>query len=524
MNSFDENQNIENIEAAEEVSTVFSDPTAHKINADGKKNANKKRITTIIAGVLAVALLVGTTIAVVKLIPEKKDDDGTSSTIPQIEVLTVAEEEMQKLTVKNENGSFVLNNEIEEDEDGDEECVWSIEGYDIDVIDDYALYNIASNFMNLTAIREITTKTDEQCGLTAPKITADIIKTDNSTVSVLVGDKSPDNSGTYVKLAGSDEIYLVSGGIDESLSFKALDLANTEALQAIQLPDGHDDYISNDVVATFDTITVSGKNFDKKVVIEPNSDETLSNIHPFVLTAPIKRYAENYDVALALFNTTISVTGAYSLDVKPETIKALGLDSPDVEVTGKFGEVTYTYKFKKQEDGSYAVWHTDCKHIKQVSADTTDMFLYNTRSFYSTWVHLQSIDELSGFIVRSEGKEYKFDITVDKSEDAKERYVIKYNGKKLTASNFQEFYQYCIAFTASDFDPQEVTGTPDYEFTYIYSDTSQKSVKIAFYRVSATKYQFSVDGEQVGHTNASDVNRIANYVKQVSEDKTITVA
>ncbi len=523
MSNFDENQNIENIEEAEEFSTVFSNPTEHKKTVENQKNANKKRITMIISGVLAVALLVGSTIAVVKLIPEMTDDGDNGSSISEISVLTIAEKELKKVTVKNENGSFVMNNKVEEDDDGYEECIWSLEGYDSDVIDDYSLYEIASNVMNISAIREITTKTAEQCGLAEPEITVDIIKSDDSTVSVLVGDKSPDNSGSYVKLANEDKIYLVSGGIDERLTFKPLDLANTDSLAALELPDAHDEYLSNGTIATFDSLTISGKNFDKTVVIKPNTDEATADLQPFVLTEPTNRFSENYDKALALFNSSITVSGAYSLDAKPATVNSLGLNSPDVEVTGKFGKVTYTYKFKKQDDGGYAVWHTDCKLIKKVSADVADILSYNTKSFYSTWVYMQSIDDLSGLIVKSEGKEYKFDIKVDSSEDAEEKYVIKYNGKKLTASNFQDFYRYCISFYASDFDPEKITGDPEYEITYVYSDTSKKSTKVAFYRTSATKYQFSVNGEHIGHTNASDVNRIAEYVKKVAKNETITV-
>ena len=100
MNNFDENQNIEINEENDELSTVFADPAAHKVTADGKKNQNKKRIMSIIAGVLAVAVLIGGTVAVVKLIPEKEDDDGTTSQTPQINVLSMKEAEVKNVTIK----------------------------------------------------------------------------------------------------------------------------------------------------------------------------------------------------------------------------------------------------------------------------------------------------------------------------------------------------------------------------------------------------------------------------------------
>ena len=51
----------------EEDSTVFSAPVEHKKKA--VKNGGKKRLTSIIAACVAVAVLLGGTIAIIKLIP-----------------------------------------------------------------------------------------------------------------------------------------------------------------------------------------------------------------------------------------------------------------------------------------------------------------------------------------------------------------------------------------------------------------------------------------------------------------------
>lgn len=523
MNNFDENQNIEINEENDELSTVFADPAAHKVTADGKKNQNKKRIMSIIAGVLAVAVLIGGTVAVVKLIPEKEDDDGTTSQTPQISVLSMKEAEIKNVTLKNKNGTFVINNKVTKDEDGYDECVWSLEGYDMDVISDYALYDIASNFMSLSAMREITTKTAEECGLNNPVAEATITKQDDTVVKVLVGAKSPDGSGVYVKLGEKDTIYLISGTMDESLTFTALDLANTDAIAALTLPSGNDKYLSDGKVSTFDSLTISGKNFSEKVVIKPNPDEVTTELHAFVITSPTERMAENVDKALAVFSDAVNVSGAYALDSKAATLNKLGLNNPDLELTAKFGNNSYTFKFKKQDDGGYAVWYTGCKMIKMVAADTLSVLSYSTTNFYSTWVHLQSINDLKGFIVKSEGKEYKFDISVKVNEDNANDYTIKYNGKTLTASNFQNFYRYCISLYASDFETEKITSEAEYEITFVYSDAKRTPTNIKFYRSSATKYLFSVDGEVIGHVNASDLNRIAKYVKQVANDETVNV-
>ncbi len=522
MNNFEENQNIEPTEEVDELSTVFSDPTAHKVTADQKKNAGKKRILSIVAGVLAVAVLIGGTVAVVKLIPEK-NDEGTNSQTPEISVVSLAEKDIKKVTVKNENGTFVLNNQVTTDDEGYSTCVWSLEGYDMDVINDYALYDIASNVMSLSAMREITTKTVEECGLDTPVAEAHVVKQDDNQLTVLVGEKSPDGSGVYVKLADKENIYLVAGELDTSLIFTDLDLANTDVIPALTLPSGNDKYLAEGSITSFDTLTISGKNFPKTVVIKPNPDAATSSLHTFVMTAPSERMAENVDKALMLFNSTTTVSGAYALDVKAETLKKFGLNKPDLTITAKFAKNTYSFKFKLQEDGAYAVWYDGCKMIKKVAADALEVFNYSTTNFYSSWVHLQSIDDLSGFVVKSEGKEYKFDIKVKKQEEGATEYTIKYGGKTLTAKNFQDFYRYCISLYASDFDTTKVTGEPEYEITYIYSDKSRTPTKVSFYRASATKYQFTINGKAIGNVNASDINRISTYVKQAAKDEKVNI-
>ena len=520
MENFEQNQNNENIEQ-DEFSTIFSDPLAHKKTADKVANPNKKRWVSVIAGVLAVAILIGGTFAVIKLIPEKKQPEDTTSQIPEISVLSMKEADIKTITVKNQNGTFVLDNKVTKDEDGYDECAWSIQGYDMDVIDDYALYNIASNFMSLSAIREITNKTDADCGLDKPISDVTVTKQDDTVHRVFIGKKSPDNASVYVKYG--EKIYLVLGDIDTRLNFTELEIGNSDAIASLSLPSGNDKYLSNGTISSFDSLTISGKNYSKPVVIKPNPNALTSELHAFVLTSPVERMAENTDKALVPFNDGIAVTGVYSLDSKAATLKKFGLDKPDLTISLKLGKVTYAYKFKLQEDGSYAVWYDGCKMIKKVAADALDVFSYSTINFYSTWVHLQAIDDLSAFIVKSEGKEYKFDISVKVNEDSKNEYTIKHNGKKLTATNFQDFYRYCISLYASDFEPKKLTTEPEYEITYVYSDSKRTPTKITFQRSGATKYQYSINGEAIGNVNASDVNRIATYVKQAANNETVNI-
>ena len=523
MNNFDENQNKNNIEPEEEFSTVFSDPLSHKTVADGKKGNGKKRLITVVAGLLAVAILIGGVFAVVKLIP-KMDDGDTNSSTPKITVLEMADKDIKKVTFTNKNGTFVMNNTASKDDDGEETYSWSLNGYKDSVISQSALSNITANVLNISALREITSKTVAECGLEKPQVNVDIVKSDNTTFSVLVGDKSPDNSGVYVKLSTKDKIYLVPGEIDTKLTFTALDLANTEAIAPLTLENKYSEYMAEGAVATCDKLTLTGKNFGNGLVFIQNDDEDVSNLVPFLISSPINRIATNVEHALAPYSSGVAVSGAYALDASAQTLNNLGFNSPDIALTAKFNDYSYSFKFKKQADGGYAVWHTGCELILKVEDTALELFKCDTISFYSPWVCFVAIDDLNGMNVVADGKEYKFDIKVDTAEDAKEKYIINYNGKKLTADIFQEFYLYCISLEASDFMTENVSTKPEYELTFNYSAKGKKAMVVKFYRVSATKYQFSVDGKMLGKINANDVTRISDYIEDVINNKKITLS
>ena len=107
------NENTENIDVGEDgASTVFSDPADHK-----KTAARKKRplLPIIISAVLAVAVLAGGTVAVIKLIPEREDDTSTPS-VETIKVLDKSSDDFKTVTVTNKNGTFKLYSEEEKDE------------------------------------------------------------------------------------------------------------------------------------------------------------------------------------------------------------------------------------------------------------------------------------------------------------------------------------------------------------------------------------------------------------------------
>lgn len=520
MNNFPENENIKN---EEEFSTVFSDPEQHKTVV--KKDGNKKRLKKVITALVALVVLVSGTFAAVKLIPKKQDDTSTPS-LEEIEVLSQSDSDYKTVTVKNKNGSFKFYSVVtkSEDEDAQDTVNWYMDGYDESLVNTSSISQIVNALTEISASREITEKTAAQCGLENPVIEARIVTQDDAQFSVLIGDKSPDNSGFYLKLSTKDTIYLIPDGIDTRLTFTALDMANTDALKAVTVPDKYADYTNDGTLSRFDSLTVSGKNFENPIVIETNTDEVLGEYMPYLITSPTKRVAENYEDLFALFSSGVTVSGAYSFDVSSSTLNSLGLNNPDFIATIKIQDFTYTYKFKLQSDGNYAVIGDDSVMVKKVTADSCKYLSYSTTDFYSTLVFMESIENISNLTLKTADKTYSFDIAKNtESEDDDETFIITYEGKNdIKSSEFQTFYRFCISLVCSDFTTDTLVADEALSITYTYNDKDIQPVTISFKKASATKYQYTLNGTAMGKINASEFIKIDKYLQQLISGKTVT--
>lgn len=527
MSDFPEKENnIPEIGEGDGFSTVFSDPTEHKKTT---VKAKRKLLPKIIAAVLCVSLLVGGTVAVIKLIPEKDEENSSSAGLETIKVLDKKTDDFKTVTVTNKNGSFKLysvktpNTSSSSDTSSTTETVnWYLDGYDKEVISSSSVESIAGYAATLEATREITEKSAADCGLEKPVCKADVVTNSGEEYSILVGSLSPDNTGTYVKLSNSDKIYLTESMLEENFTFDALSLAATDAIAGVAVNDSMKSYTDDKgELISFDSITLTGTNYPEKIVLTPNNDKNLSQYAAFMTTSPTRRIADKVDGILGFFKSGVTVTGAYSFKTDAATLKSLGLDKPELTATIKVGNLTQAYSFKLQSDGSYAVWYDGAKLIKKVSADSIAFINYKVTDYYASWVCLQSINELSNFTIKTPEKTYSFDIVYDDKEDAEETYVITYNGKKLVASNFQNFYQECISLACTDYTVDNVKGDPAMSIIFTYSDTSRAKSTVEFRKATETKYQYRIDGIDMGKINSSSLNKILRYVEKVAAGEEI---
>jgi len=525
MSNIPENEKLNTVENSSpqtqnDFSTIFSNPVEHKKSSEDFKK--KKFLPKVIALFLVVLILAGSTFAVIKLIPEKEDETSSTPVMEEIEVLSLKSDELKSISILNNNGSFELYSEAEKssttsDSEGNTQTVnWYIKNYKKEILSTSSVGNIAFGVASISASREVTELTLANCGLDNPKIKATITSNDGKTTTVLLGNESPDKSGYYLKLKDSDKIYVVDSSLKDTLDFTPVSLADTNILPAFPLENISSTYKKDDgTLASFDSLTLSGKNFSEPLVINYVHNENLSEFATYKIVSPTRRVAENIDGIMQIFSSGVSVTGAYALDTSAKTLSNLGFDEPDFEAKMEIENQTHYFKFKLQSDGSYAAVSNDSLIVKKVDAETIPFADKQTSYFYSDWVALNFINDLKSFSFKVGEKSYDFDIKANPDTESNESFIINHNGKNIKSMDFQSFYEDCISLKCTEFTTDNVTGKPDYVITFNYTDKIGGSEVIEFTKFSETKYQYSVNGYPLGKVTISSLKALEDSLLEM---------
>ncbi len=505
---------------SDEESTVFSAPVEHKKKAP--VNAGKKRLTSIIAACVAVAVLIGGTIAIIKLIPEMKGDETVSSVFEDISVIDADSKAFTSVTVTNKNGEFKFVtqqiNGADANGAADTTTYWTVEGVDVSKLSSTTTNDIIAAAAEFIATREIDTKTAAECGFDSPKYKISVTSSSTDPYTILVGDPSTDGLGSYMMLEGSNKIYVAPDTEFTNFDFKLLDLSDKTSIPITTFSSSTSENKTADgTYAFFDSLTLSGKLFPETVTIINNKEESDSAaLLPYMITTPTTRYAnhENLNSLVALFSTEAAVAGNYAFDVNDETIKLMGLDKPDAVITLTINGEARTFKFAKV-DGEYsAVIYDGAPMIRKVMTSNFAFMSLDTEDLYYKNLFMNSINDIKGLKLKDAEGQVKFDISYTEDENSNKTYKVIANDKEIVAQNFQDFYADFVGIQCSNFETKEIDAAPDCTVTFVFYDNSETVIE--FYRANDTEYQYSLDDNAMGRITSSEYNKMINNIRKIA--------
>ncbi len=492
----------------------------------------KKRLEgwkKILIYVLVLALLSGGIFATVKLIPEKEEAESSSQGTPEATpIKELSSEDISSLTVTNTSGTTEFYSTVEESTDDDGETtsdtVWHIKSVKDEAVDSYSIEETVGAIAEISYKSIITEKTAEACGLTESELKAVVEPTDGEGYTLIMGSKSPDNSGYYFMVEGEEDIYLVAPTIYTTWEFDVLSFADTTAIKGFEGDDdSNEDYYTSGMLSKFDRAVISGKNYPQTLELAYNTDEKTGQYVNYVVTKPVSRLAENTDALFSLYRSGITVTGAYALEVTSATLKEFGLNNPDLITTMYVEDEAITYKIALQEDGDYAVVADNSVIIHKASADTfADIIQLKAEDYYNKMLFNISIDDICAFKLTKGSEALDFSVKANESDeendnDNTDNYIIKMGDKDVDCSSFQNLYAYCLSLQCREVNAEKVSGTPEIVLELTLNDGDK--VTMEFVKASGTKYQCSIDGTLLGNFSMTDVERAFENAQKLANGK-----
>lgn len=459
-------------------------------------------IFKIIIYVVCVAIVAVSCFLVVKFIPKNEDnsDTGSSTASDKIQVVNVELNDVDTVTVKNKKGLLKIYGETL-----NSEKKWYVDGVKKELISDSISSYLVSTATSVSATKKIDKMSAADCGLVDPYLTVEIGKSDGSAVNYAIGKDANIGDGCYFKLDGEDNIYLIESTVKDELDVEALDLADADMMPAVSVTDSTKDYFENGTLQSFDSITVTGKNYAKPLKIVENDDGQISEYIKYKVISPDEHLADKIDDLYQLFSNGVNSDGAYSFYAAD--LAKFGLDKPDISISMQMKNQVNTLRFSLQSDGNYAGWCNSSELIYKISPSIIETVAKSKATdYYSRLVCLYSIDELSGLTIKTNDKEYSFRIEANPDTESEDKYKIYYGGKNIDCKSFQNLYEYVVSLSSDDFETKDAVLSEKMILEFRFNNGTTQTLE--FVRVNETKYRYSINGKPMGRVSSSKISKI----------------
>lgn len=208
-----------------------------------------------------------------------------------------------------------------------------------------------------------------------------------------------------------------------------------------------------------------------------------------------------------------------------------GLDNPDKHFGFEYqGIVTDIYASKPNEEGKYYLYSTFSGELNGSTVNATTDVIVEVSTATAEWLAWDIVEyldhslisiyivDISRMEISADGKTHIFDLALDSEGQLGE---VKYEGKNYDVTSFKYLYQSIIGIYMQDeYVPVEGEKAEEYFRVKIHTETN--SPEIVFYRVSASKCYFTIDGQGSYYCLAEDVNDARDKLTRFINGEIIT--
>lgn len=511
--------------AASAASTIFTKPQPVQAKKPSKKGGTHM-VRNIVAALVVLCVLAGAVLSIYFLVPVPEEEDAASAnSSTTIQLVSMSSSDITRIDLANDSGAYAVYPTEDESASSSstgssdtDNLTWHIEGVSDDYIDTYSVGVFADNVAGVQAIRLIGEDTDLAAyGLDTPRITVTVTAKDEADSFVLCfGDDAPNGDGTYLKLENSSQIYLTTTYVRDLFNRDKTEFTNVNMVLSVTQTEDNSSYFDEDgALASFDRITISGRNHEQAMEFVPNPYADTSLV-PYLMTAPVSQnvMGDVFDDVFHIISNGLTADGGFAFNPTAEQLASYGLDDPGTVIYFKVGSAELTLQIgNATEDGYYPVLVDDRPVIYKVATSVLPFVDYGPEGYFSSVLFMDDITSVKWLEMKTPDSDHVYNFTHGTDENDAATLDVTCDDKVINTDDFRNFYQYILRCPASDFtlEPAAQGVEPALVITVHYMDDARPELVLTFTPSSDRRYHITVNGSPLGYAAVNTVDQLISY-------------
>ena len=481
-----------------------------------KMTKNKK----IIIGAASAVAVLGIALAVVLSLPSENIGDDTDN--KDIILFDKSAFGVDDVTIKNQSGEYQLlgydYSKSASDTDEDIPVIYTMQGYENSMLSKLMTDNLVSECKTVAATRIVdkSGKKYKDYGLDKPKAEVRAIYSDQTEKDMFFGNEAPDKSGTYCRIDGDKNVYLVNSG--------SVDMFFTDKLQMFEKQ------LTNELEENekITEVNISGTAFDKDIYISREKSAVIDSL-VYTMTSPYDAACDTStvtDFATSFFGVKMSQVAAAGAGQKD--LEAYGLKEPYMNIKVKTdGDRTANILVsEKDSDGKYYIMKSGGTII--YSADDDEFKFYDTdrRYFLDSSVYKPNMSNIDS--VQISYNENTYEYTFDKVESINELHeytyetTVYYQGQKINYMNLSDFIFNISNIYRQDNIPESIEGCREiFKINSVFDEGI--NYELVLYQDKDNKIIAVTDGNIESYVDEAYAGEVIKQTAKIPTDETIEI-
>ena len=480
-----------------------------------------KKNTKVIIGILSLIVFLGAVLTVILLLPSDDGIEDKTSESADIFLINRPQSSVDEVTVRNAGGEYqILGYDYSEtllpNEKEDIPFIYTMQGYENSLLSKYMTDNLVKECQMVAATRVVdrSGKKYADYGLDKPSVEVKVIYSDSSKAELYFGDEAPDKSGTYCRINGDKNVYLVNSGSIGMFFVDKLQMFDKKLTGELS----DDENISS--------IDISGKGYEEPIVITAQKNDVLMGER--IMTSPRREVCNNSyatEFATGFYDLTISNVAA--AEVKADDIKRFGLSEPYMDIkisTDKENDVNILVS-EKDGDGNCYIMCRGGNIIYRADEDEFKRYGITYREFLSSNIYNPDLSNANAAEIFYQDKIYNYSIERKHDiNDMYEEYIVidvYHNGKNVSYGNIMGFVTDLSNIQRTNDIPETLDG---YEkIFYINLKFTDSDYMLELYRDGKNNTLAVVDGNIECIVDTGFVQAILDQTEKIPTESTVEI-